>query len=60
MIAGQGTVGLEIAAQAAEAGSTEADVLVCCGGGGLTSGIALALEARAPGCGCAPVEPGGV
>ena len=49
VIAGQGTVGLEIAAQAAEVGVTEADVLVCCGGGGLTSGIAMALEARAPG-----------
>ncbi len=43
VIAGQGTVGLEIAEQAAEEGVTQADVLVCCGGGGLTSGIALAL-----------------
>jgi threonine dehydratase len=59
VIAGQGTVGLEIAAQAAEAGVTEADVLVCCGGGGLTSGIALALEARAPGLRARPVEPEG-
>ncbi|CUH54083.1 threonine ammonia-lyase [Shimia marina] len=47
VIAGQGTVGLEIAAQAAEMGVTSGDVLVCCGGGGLTSGIALALEAEA-------------
>ena len=30
--------------QAAEAGVETADVLICCGGGGLTSGIALALE----------------
>jgi threonine dehydratase len=59
VIAGQGTVGLEIAAQAAEAGVTEADVLVCCGGGGLTSGIAMALEARAPGLRARPVEPEG-
>ncbi len=59
VIAGQGTVGLEIAAQAAEAGVAEADVLVCCGGGGLTSGIALALEARAPGLRARPVEPEG-
>lgn len=44
VISGQGTTGLEIAEQAAEAGVTDADVLVCCGGGGLTSGIALALE----------------
>lgn len=49
VIAGQGTVGLEIAEQAAEAGVDKADVLVCCGGGGLTSGIALALAGRAPG-----------
>ena len=59
VIAGQGTVGLEIAAQAAEAGVSEADVLVCCGGGGLTAGIALALEARAPGLRARPVEPQG-
>ncbi len=59
VIAGQGTAGLEIAAQAAEAGVDAADVLVCCGGGGLTSGIALALEARAPGLRARPVEPEG-
>lgn len=59
VIAGQGTTGLEIAEQAAEAGVHEADVLVCCGGGGLTSGIALALEARAPGLRARPVEPEG-
>jgi threonine dehydratase len=59
VIAGQGTVGIEIAAQAAEAGVREADVLVCCGGGGLTAGIALALEARAPGLRARPVEPEG-
>lgn len=59
VIAGQGTTGLEIAAQAAEAGVAEADVLVCCGGGGLTSGIALALAARAPGLRARPVEPEG-
>jgi threonine dehydratase len=57
VIAGQGTVGLEIAEQAAEAGVAEADVLVCCGGGGLTAGIALALEARAPRLRARPVEP---
>lgn len=59
VIAGQGTAGLEIAAQAAEVGVTRADVLVCCGGGGLTSGIALALEAKAPGMRVRPVEPEG-
>ena len=59
VIAGQGTTGLEIAAQAAEVGVREADVLVCCGGGGLTAGIALALEADAPGLRVRPVEPEG-
>lgn len=57
VIAGQGTTGLEIAEQAAEQGVTRADVLVCCGGGGLTAGIALALDAVAPGLRVRPVEP---
>ncbi|WP_227285317.1 threonine/serine dehydratase [Boseongicola sp. H5] len=57
VIAGQGTCGLEIAEQAAEQGVTKAEVLSCCGGGGLTSGIALALEARAPRMRVRPVEP---
>lgn len=59
VIAGQGTCGLEIAAQASAQGVDAADVLVCCGGGGLTSGIALALEAVAPGLRARPVEPEG-
>ena len=59
VIAGQGTCGLEIADQASEAGIGEADVLVPCGGGGLSSGIALALEARAPHLRVRPVEPEG-
>ena len=59
VIAGQGSTGLEIAEQAAAAGVGTADVLVCCGGGGLTSGIALALAARAPGLRSRPVEPAG-
>ena len=59
VIAGQGTTGLEIAAQAEAEGITNADVLVCCGGGGLTAGIALALEAKAPGLRARPCEPAG-
>ena len=59
VIAGQGTVGLEIAVQAAEAGVAAGDVLVCCGGGGLSAGIALALEAEAPGLRVRTVEPAG-
>jgi threonine dehydratase len=57
VIAGQGTCGLEIAQQAAEEGIDSADVIVCCGGGGLTAGIALALEAKAPGLRVRPAEP---
>ena len=59
VIAGQGTVGLEIAEQAKDAGVETADVLVCCGGGGLSSGIALALAERAKGLRVRPVEPAG-
>src|SRR6056297_3936811 len=59
VIAGQGTCGLEIAEQARAQGVEAGDVLVCCGGGGLTSGIALALEAEAPGLRARPVEPEG-
>ncbi len=59
VIAGQGSVGLEIAQQAADLGITKAEVIVCCGGGGLTSGIALALEADAPGLRVRPAEPEG-
>ena len=59
VIAGQGTAGLEIAAQAQAEGVTHADVLVPCGGGGLTSGIALALSEAAPFLRARPVEPEG-
>ncbi|WP_224824821.1 threonine/serine dehydratase [Cognatishimia sp. MH4019] len=59
VIAGQGTTGLEIADQARDAGVTSGEVLVCCGGGGFTSGIALALEAEAPEMRVRPVEPEG-
>ena len=59
VIAGQGTTGLELARQAHELDVTEGDVLVCCGGGGLTSGIALALEHHAPVLRARPCEPEG-
>lgn len=59
VIAGQGTCGLEIAEDANRLGIAHSDVLVCCGGGGLTSGIALALEADAPTLRVRPVEPQG-
>lgn len=59
VIAGQGTTGLEIAEQAAAQGVTKAEVLVCCGGGGLTSGVAMALAERAPEMQVRPIEPQG-
>ncbi len=59
VIAGQGTAGLEIAEQAAEHDVTTGDVLVPCGGGGLSAGIALALKSRANGLRVRPVEPEG-
>ena len=59
VIAGQGTTGLEIAEDANALGIENADVLICCGGGGLSSGIALALEADAPSLRPRPVEPAG-
>ncbi len=59
VIAGQGTTGLEIAEQARALGVCDAQVLVCCGGGGLSSGIALALEAEAPRMQVRTVEPEG-
>ncbi|MFF6880616.1 threonine/serine dehydratase [Streptomyces sp. NPDC012474] len=45
VIAGQGTVGLEFAADAGEL----TDVLVSIGGGGLIAGVAAALRAQRPG-----------
>jgi len=59
VIAGQGTCGLEIAQDANALGIKNADVLVCCGGGGLTAGVALALEADAPTLRARPAEPQG-
>jgi len=59
VIAGQGTCGLEIAEQAHERGIEAGTMLVCCGGGGLSSGVALALERDAPGLAIRPVEPEG-
>jgi threonine dehydratase len=48
IIAGQGTVGLELMAQAAALGVAPDDVVVCCSGGGLVSGCALAVKDASP------------
>ncbi|HVF36577.1 MAG TPA: threonine/serine dehydratase [Sphingomicrobium sp.] len=56
IVAGQGTVGLEILDQLSEAGAPPpARILVNCGGGGLSAGIALAC----PGAEILIVEPNG-
>ena len=57
VMAGQGTIGLEIAADAHRVGVTEAEVLVPCSGGGLASGVAIALESESPKMQVRPVEP---
>jgi threonine dehydratase len=59
VIAGQGTAGLEIARQAEAAGATLDAVLAPCSGGGLSSGIALALSEASPGTRLIAVEPQG-
>lgn len=59
IIAGQGTVGLELIEQCELAGVTPAAVLVPCGGGGLSAGIATAVAAKAPGTPVFCVEPEG-
>jgi threonine dehydratase len=57
IVAGQGTVGLEIATQAKAIGVALDRVLVPCSGGGLTSGIALALSGASPNTRVFAVEP---
>lgn len=57
VIAGQGTTGLEIAAQAAEAGLDRAEVLVPCGGGASPRELRSHLRRRRRDCGCAPANP---
>jgi threonine dehydratase len=54
VIAGQGTIGLELAEQAPDAGT----VLIPVGGGGLALGIAIALRALRPGVRIVGVQAG--
>jgi threonine dehydratase len=55
IIAGQGTLGLEIAADAPDVGT----VVVQVGGGGLSAGVATAVKQRVPSARVVAVEPAG-
>ena len=57
IIAGQGTVGLEIADDALALDCPPDQVLIPCGGGGLSSGSAVALKSGLPGVSVYGVEP---
>ena len=59
IVTGQGTTGLEIGRQAKAQNAKLDAVLVPCSGGGLTSGIALALNHASPGTRVFAVEPEG-
>lgn len=57
VVAGQGTVGLELMQQAAELGLVPDQVIVPTSGGGLTAGTAIAVRALAPEAAIYGVEP---
>ena len=59
VIAGQGTIGLEIIADCAAMEVTPDLVVVPCGGGGLSAGIGLAVRDVVPGAEMVLVEPAG-
>jgi threonine dehydratase len=59
VIAGQGTVGLELAEQASAVGAELEAVLVPASGGGLTAGTALAVQSAMPDARVYTVEPAG-
>jgi threonine dehydratase len=59
VIAGQGTAGLEIVEQAREIGERIGQVIGPVGGGGLMSGVSLAIRAHAPWARIWGVEPEG-
>ena len=59
VIAGQGTLALELAEDAGAAGLALDALLVCTGGGGMIAGCALALEGVSPATQVYAVEPEG-
>jgi threonine dehydratase len=59
IMAGQGTIGIEIMEQMGALGLTPDVLLCCCGGGGLMSGIATSMAELSPGTLLYSVEPVG-
>jgi len=59
VMAGQGSVALEMIEDARAQGFVMDSLLVCTGGGGLIAGCALAAEGASPGTMVHPVEPAG-
>ena len=57
VMAGQGTLGLEIVEDAALLGLAIDDAVVCCGGGGLVAGTSTAIKALSPGTRVWAAEP---
>jgi threonine dehydratase len=57
IIAGQGTIGLELMAQAKTLGVSLDAIVIPCGGGGLSSGISIAVKDASPGTAVWAAEP---
>jgi threonine dehydratase len=60
IIAGQGTIGLELVEQAKALGAVPDAVLTACSGGGLVTGVALGLSRDLPATDVYSVEPAGL
>jgi threonine dehydratase len=59
VMAGQGTIGIEITEQLAAIQQSAEILLCCCGGGGLMSGVATAMSYLSPSTALYAVEPAG-
>lgn len=59
VIAGQGTIGLEVADDCTALGATPDAIIIPCGGGGLSSGVNLTMRDAFPGIDVVLVEPAG-
>ena len=59
VIAGQGTAGLELMAQAKSIGATPDAVIVCCSGGGFAAGVSIAVKNASAATEVFTVEPTG-